>query len=1040
VPLALDAPLGVPVGDTGTLDAVHPADILEAFEEPSTDVIEVEDEVYSPAPDPSVVRAMLADPLFSRRLRRPLTRLEINRMAKVKKLHTLLHLGPQSMKNLVSGGCLGNSDLTKADVENYFELEPQCLACLSTMPTPANVPYLIPSGRKPGTWWEMDAMLIRGCWYSIFIDGTNGLYWTVQNGAMTAAGQRVAAQKFCDFLRRTFPANDGEPITLVVDWQSTFGEFVNVIRVLTILHSSVEGHANRAEAGVKKFGVGYKALKSQLPYPMLPTMDPFAVKFMRKIRGFFPSTLRDTHAANASVYGTRLDLAAAVRLQFGAMGRAIVPIAQRRGNKSQEEETKDVVIIGFERSNPMNLLLFAPDTQEVISRGKGFEFTPHNPKLVKAMTALFAHQTQTAALSTRQPLRLQAAAGTSVTTSAPPVPAPNVEPVPTVELPPVVELVPIAEPAAIANDFIEPAINIAAATTAPTQKSSSIDTSRMTVGQAGKLFAAAVVAASLAVEFDNMERTRVLRVAKVIPPGCTKIRGHVVMKAKELDGTYDKLKARLVADGNGQNPDECGNTKAPTIDRAAWHLLMAANKRIKGKIRCVDIPSAFLHAPLNMDKVVPPPKAIYMVLGASTAKLLCEAQPKFRDFLQPDGSLIFEIIKSLYGLRQSPRNWFLHLCDILKSAGMVQCVSDRCMFSWHFDGKEVHICFWVDDLFFLGNSDRQMDKVLSVLTKHFGKLDVKYDNFNFLGYRIKMLEDHSIVIDNTAYVLHVLDSRWTEEIGAEFSRRRGALTPSREDLFTCCDDSHVATPAEVQDYQTQIGELLYATWIRIDILKEITFLSSRNHRPCDGARRALRQVIAYLKLNPSKPICFGSEDTTLYAYPDAAYGVHTDGLSHSGLFITLGMNGGPIYVRSKKQKLVAKSSSESELIAASSIVDASKFLAKLMVEMGLQKEVKFVLMEDNTSTIFILRNGEGVGGKAKHFLTRYQEITNLVNVGVIKIKHCPTEDMIADYLTKGMIGPGVLRQFERAMFHGDATSQNEQGQLALSRVAANRAK
>jgi hypothetical protein len=145
-------------------------------------------------------------------------------------------------------------------------------------------------------------------------------------------------------------------------------------------------------------------------------------------------------------------------------------------------------------------------------------------------------------------------------------------------------------------------------------------------------------------------------------------------------------------------------------------------------------------------------------------------------------------------------------------------------------------------------------------------------------------------------------------------------------------------------------------------------------------------------------------------------------------------------VRSNKQKLVAKSSSESELIAASSIVDASKFLAKLMVEMGLQKEVKFVLMEDNTSTIFILRNGEGVGGKAKHFLTRYQEITNLVNVGVIKIKHCPTEDMIADYLTKGMIGPGVLRQFERAMFHGDATSQDEQGRLALSRVAANRAK
>ena len=111
----MDNPLGVPVGDPGDLETqfdvpetpstAPTADVLEAFEDPLIDTTAAEETAI--VPDPSVVRDLLANPFFSRRLKRILTRLEIARMGKIKKLHHTLHQGPEAMRILVSGGVLG---------------------------------------------------------------------------------------------------------------------------------------------------------------------------------------------------------------------------------------------------------------------------------------------------------------------------------------------------------------------------------------------------------------------------------------------------------------------------------------------------------------------------------------------------------------------------------------------------------------------------------------------------------------------------------------------------------------------------------------------------------------------------------------------------------------------------------------------------------------------------------------------------------------------------------------------------------------------
>jgi hypothetical protein len=56
---------------------------------------------------------------------------------------------------------------------------------------------------------------------------------------------------------------------------------------------------------------------------------------------------------------------------------------------------------------------------------------------------------------------------------------------------------------------------------------------------------------------------------------------------------------------------------------------------------------------------------------------------------------------------------------------------------------------------------------------------------------------------------------------------------------------------------------------------------------------------------------------------------------------------------------------------------------------------------DNTSSMQLEENGKASSGKhTHHFHIKFFYITDLINRNKIQIKYCPTEDMIADYMTK----------------------------------------
>src|SRR5437870_4685783 len=100
------------------------------------------------------------------------------------------------------------------------------------------------------------------------------------------------------------------------------------------------------------------------------------------------------------------------------------------------------------------------------------------------------------------------------------------------------------------------------------------------------------------------------------------------------------------------------------------------------------------------------------------------------------------------------------------------------------------------------------------------------------------------------------------------------------------------------------------------MLAAVSFLTTRVQCPTEQDREKLDRALGYLLNSRTLNLTLEpAKELTIIASIDASHGVHEDGKGQTGGMYSLGK--GAIHARSSKQKLVSKSSTESELIAVS---------------------------------------------------------------------------------------------------------------------------
>ena len=122
-------------------------------------------------------------------------------------------------------------------------------------------------------------------------------------------------------------------------------------------------------------------------------------------------------------------------------------------------------------------------------------------------------------------------------------------------------------------------------------------------------------------------------------------------------------------------------------------------------------------------------------------------------------------------------------------------------------------------------------------------------------------------------------------------------------------------------------------------------------RTQDHRHHALDRIVGYIynTKNLNWTIKAGSDDQ-LTVFVDSAFGVHDDRKSHTGKVITVGWGGFPIAIKSHKQKIVATSSCEAELVGLHDCLDLVMWCREIMDFMGIPQKTTKVHV-DATSTI-----------------------------------------------------------------------------------------
>jgi hypothetical protein len=475
------------------------------------------------------------------------------------------------------------------------------------------------------------------------------------------------------------------------------------------------------------------------------------------------------------------------------------------------------------------------------------------------------------------------------------------------------------------------------------------------------------------------------------------IRSFVFMKDKlNPDGSLSKVKARLVANG-AQQKEQRELVSSPTVSTTALFALIAIATREGYFVATADVGAAYLNAR------VPEETRIFVRIDRSFAQVLVELAPEYSGTVGRDGSVVVRLKKALYGCVQSAKLWFDELSGELVRQGLKQLKTDRCIFV----GDGVVVALYVDDLFFAADDSAKIERIVGGLRSKYGEVSASLSReLSFLGMQLSFGEGETKV-GMSGYIQSAVQS-W----GGEKSCR----CPAAKTLFDV-DDSAALDGARRKAFHSMVARLMYlAKRVRPDIMLPVVFLSTRVSIATVQDEEKLDRVIGYLKGSPDLGLKFSFPNGVyaIAAYMDASFGVHSDYKSHSGALIKVG--GGVVYVSSRKQRIVTRSSWEAEVVAVSDNASQLVWLLDLLEEMGRLPD-RTVLWQDNKGAVESFARGETTSKASRHVNVRHFWVKEHVDRGRFEIAWIPTEEMLADGLTKPLTGSKFIA-FRNVLLNG----------------------
>ncbi|PKU74875.1 Retrovirus-related Pol polyprotein from transposon TNT 1-94 [Dendrobium catenatum] len=435
------------------------------------------------------------------------------------------------------------------------------------------------------------------------------------------------------------------------------------------------------------------------------------------------------------------------------------------------------------------------------------------------------------------------------------------------------------------------------------------------------------------------------------------------------DGSIHRYKARLVAKGYDQEHGlDYTETFSPVAKISTIRAFILIALHYQWDIQQLDVSNAFLHGNLF--------DLIFM-----------KQPPGFQDSTYPN--YVCKLKKALYGLKQSPREWYATLSNHLIKLGFKISNSDPSLLTYKSGDTRLYILIYVDDILLTGNSQSEINNLLSNLHSAFQMRNLGSLN-QFLGIHAVKTKS-GILLHQQHYAKSIVER-------AGMTQSKPVSTP------VACKTTTSSTSQEPfsnpQLYRHLIGSLQYLTLTRSDIQFAVHQLCQYMQHPLNQHFDALKRLLRFINGTTNTGIQLHPQDLTLRGYVDADWASNSlDRKSISGHCHFMGNS--LISWQVKKQNTIARSSTEAEYRALASATAEIIWLRQLLEDFHITQTKPTVIYCDNTFAI-ALANNPVFHARTKHIEVDCHFIREHIRNKIITVHHICSADQLADFFTKAL--------------------------------------
>ncbi|CAL2254674.1 unnamed protein product [Prunus armeniaca] len=219
-------------------------------------------------------------------------------------------------------------------------------------------------------------------------------------------------------------------------------------------------------------------------------------------------------------------------------------------------------------------------------------------------------------------------------------------------------------------------------------------------------------------------------------------------------------------------------------------------------------------------------------------------------------------------------------------------------------------------------------------------------------------------------------------------------------------------PTDKERYQRLVGKLIYLSHTRPDIAYAMSVVSQFMHSRSEDHMGVLMCILRYLKVTPGKGLMFCKYGhTDVEGYTDADWAGSVINKHSTSRYFTF-VGGNLVTWRSKKQKVVSRSSAEAEYRGMTQGVCELLWLRRLLRNFGFGPQKPMDLYCDNKAAIAIAHNPVQ-HDRTKHMEVNRHFVKEKLDAKIISFPFISSEYQLVDVLTKAVSTTVFLNSLDK---------------------------